>query len=59
VSVVPVYGSTRFRGDDALRRKVMGIEWMTRKELTQAIPPSYTELIGHQLIAHVAARSAA
>jgi len=30
-------------------RKVMGIDWMTRDELAQAIPPKYTEFIGHQL----------
>lgn len=31
-------------------RKAMGINWMTRDELTQAIPPAYTELIGKQLL---------
>jgi len=28
----------------------MGIDWMTRKELAQAIPPEYTEFIGRQLM---------
>ena len=27
-------------------RRVMGIDWMTRDELAQAIPPSYAEFIG-------------
>lgn len=31
----------------------MGVDWMTREELSQAIPPSYTELIGHQLMQHL------
>ncbi len=27
----------------------MGIDWMTKAELAQAIPPAYTEWIGHRL----------
>lgn len=31
-------------------RSVMGIDWMDWKELTQAIPPAYTEYIGKYLM---------
>lgn len=31
-------------------RQAMGIDWMTRAELTQAIPPVYTQYIGQQFI---------
>lgn len=38
----------------------MGIDWMRRAELAEAIPPAYTEYIGRQLLAHIeAAREAA
>ncbi len=34
-------------------REAMGIDWMTQGELAHAIPPAYTELIGHQLLQHL------
>ena len=34
--------------------EAMGIDWMTRDELTQAIPPAYTEYIGGQLMRVIA-----
>ena len=69
-SVVPVYGSTQLMsvvgvhghlkhaGEQELRQAAMGIDWMSPYELTQAIPPAYTELIGHQLMAHIRVRAA-
>jgi DNA (cytosine-5)-methyltransferase 1 len=36
-------------GVDA-RREAMGIDWMTQDELSQAIPPVYTEWIGQKLL---------
>lgn len=37
----------------------MGIDWMTQwTDLADAIPPAYTEWIGHQLAAHIAEQEA-
>lgn len=45
--VVQVYGKS---GGTDIWPEAMGINWMTNDELTQAIPPAYTEFIGHQLL---------
>jgi DNA (cytosine-5)-methyltransferase 1 len=34
-------------------RILMGIDWMNRDELAQAIPPAYTEFIGRQLMQYL------
>lgn len=33
--------------------KAMGIDWMTKAELREAIPPAYTEFIGAALLRHL------
>jgi DNA (cytosine-5)-methyltransferase 1 len=38
----------------AKAREVMGIDWMTRAELAESIPPAYTEHIGRQLLERLA-----
>lgn len=39
-------------------REAMGIDWMNRNELSQAIPPAFTQFIGEQLLAHISERAA-
>ncbi len=34
-------------------REVMGIDWMLRDELAQAIPPAYTEFIGREFLRQI------
>jgi DNA (cytosine-5)-methyltransferase 1 len=36
-------------------REVMGIDWMTRDELAQAIPPAFTKHVGEVLMSHLTA----
>lgn len=36
-------------------REAMGIDWMTRNELREAIPPAYTKHIGKWLMLHISA----
>lgn len=65
--VVSVYGELRIsdrrtRADrPSMRagvdkaRELLGCHWMTGDELSQAIPPAYTEFIGEQLLSSLAA----
>jgi len=42
-----------------VQQEAMGIDWMTLEELSEAIPPAYTEFIGHQLMQHIRAGAVA
>jgi DNA (cytosine-5)-methyltransferase 1 len=52
---------TDFPDADKLRigRAAMGIDWMNWRELSQAIPPAFTEYIGRHLIAAIESERAA
>lgn len=38
------------------KQDAMGIDWMTGKELNEAIPPAYAEWIGRQVLQHLTCR---
>lgn len=52
-SVVQVYGHG---ADQHEWGPALGIDWMTGKELAEAIPPAYTEFLGRQLLRFVELR---
>lgn len=47
----------KFPDELATARDAMGIDWMNLAELSEAIPPAYTEFIGGQLLASLFALS--
>lgn len=49
----PGGGLSRKPANLAEAREAMGIDWMTRRELSESIPPAYTEFIGRHLAAHI------
>jgi DNA (cytosine-5)-methyltransferase 1 len=51
-------GNSRKPRDLAEARAAMGIDWMTRQELAEAVPPAFTEWIGRRLLAAIEDRAA-
>lgn len=50
-------GSTAGRKNKiAVGRDAMGIDWMTRAELSESIPPAYSEFIARQFLQTLGAR---
>lgn len=54
--IVTVAGGQFVKADG---ERAMGIDWMTKDELSQAIPPAYTEFIGRALLPHLTSKAAA
>ncbi len=53
-----IYAEHGFGDPEPLWRRSMGVEWMTRYEAREAIPPAYTEHLGRQLIHQLATEEA-
>lgn len=51
-TVVQVYGNA---GGREYWPMAMGIDWMTPREMCEAVPPAYTQHIGFQLLKHMRA----
>ena len=52
-------GGRTYKGTADQARAAMGIDWMTKKELNEAIPPAYTEWVGNYLLEQMAVEAAA
>ncbi|HSZ74082.1 MAG TPA: hypothetical protein VK779_04625 [Rhizomicrobium sp.] len=37
----------------AAARAAMGIDWMTKAEINESIPPAYTQFVGQELLRHI------
>ena len=49
-----VYGEGGGKGSVSQWQAAMGIDWTdVRKEIAEAIPPAYTQYVGHHLMAHL------
>jgi DNA (cytosine-5)-methyltransferase 1 len=46
-------GGRPYKGTADEARAIMGIDWMTKAELNEAIPPAYTEYMGSRLLEQI------
>jgi DNA (cytosine-5)-methyltransferase 1 len=51
-------GNSRKPRNLAHAREVMGIDWMTRRELSEAVPPAFTEYLGELLMEQIEVKAA-
>jgi DNA (cytosine-5)-methyltransferase 1 len=51
-----IYAEFGRQDAEKLWRNEMGVEWMSRHETREAIPPAYAEFIGLQIIQHIGVR---
>jgi DNA (cytosine-5)-methyltransferase 1 len=49
----------RWNQDFESQQRAMGVNWMTLEELSEAIPPSYTDHVGRYLLIHLKAQEKA
>ncbi len=52
-SAVKCNSNYQYPNKKDLWEDAMGIDWMTKYELTQAIPPAYSEFLGNQLMKYL------
>jgi DNA (cytosine-5)-methyltransferase 1 len=54
-----IYAEFGKQNPNPIWNAAMGVPWMNKHEGREAIPPAYTEFIGHQLMAHIGIEAAA
>ena len=57
IQMFPVFGDDISRGSTKEWAKAMGgLDWMTRKEIRESIPPPYSRYLGQQVLSYIRTR---